>query len=271
VGASKYFETGDLYVSYFDESVQGLDRDSEVKYRGVKVGRVVSIGIAPDSRHIAVTMSINLKDDLSTKVVAQLQLTGITGILFVNLERQRPKDPLLCPALDFPAPHPIIPTRASDLKTIITGVEAIIAELQEVDTQGISDQVKKTFQEIEKFFQSKNLQTTLANLEATSANLKSLSHRLDKLAASGKVEQVLQEAREALKGSRELFATVKQELQAAKLPEIGGKTRRLLTEVEAASEHLKRTSESLELLAERLYERPSDLLFGKPPPKRWNE
>ena len=40
VGATKYFEKGDRYVAYFDESVQGLQKDSIVKYRGVDVGRV---------------------------------------------------------------------------------------------------------------------------------------------------------------------------------------------------------------------------------------
>ncbi len=34
VGATKYFEKGNKYVSYFDESVQGLQQDSIVKYRG---------------------------------------------------------------------------------------------------------------------------------------------------------------------------------------------------------------------------------------------
>jgi len=37
VGASKYFEKGDRYVTYFNESVQGLQQDSAVKYRGVDV------------------------------------------------------------------------------------------------------------------------------------------------------------------------------------------------------------------------------------------
>jgi phospholipid/cholesterol/gamma-HCH transport system substrate-binding protein len=33
LGASKYFEKGATYVTYFDESVQGLQLDSAVKYR----------------------------------------------------------------------------------------------------------------------------------------------------------------------------------------------------------------------------------------------
>jgi phospholipid/cholesterol/gamma-HCH transport system substrate-binding protein len=38
IGASKYFQKGATYVTFFDESVQGLQVDSSVKYRGVDVG-----------------------------------------------------------------------------------------------------------------------------------------------------------------------------------------------------------------------------------------
>ena len=44
VGASKYFEKGSRYVTYFNESVQGLQQDSAVKYRGVAVGRADGLG-----------------------------------------------------------------------------------------------------------------------------------------------------------------------------------------------------------------------------------
>ena len=35
VGATSYFQKGATYVSYFDESVQGLQLNSAVKFRGV--------------------------------------------------------------------------------------------------------------------------------------------------------------------------------------------------------------------------------------------
>ena len=54
VGASTYFEKGSLFVTYFDESVQGLQVDSRVKYRGVDIGKVQSIGVAPDRKLVEV-------------------------------------------------------------------------------------------------------------------------------------------------------------------------------------------------------------------------
>ena len=39
LGMTSFLRKGELYVTYFDESVQGLNVDSPVKYRGVPVGR----------------------------------------------------------------------------------------------------------------------------------------------------------------------------------------------------------------------------------------
>ena len=46
LGMSRFLEKGQFYVTYFDESIQGLVVDSPVKYRGVFIGRVESIGVA---------------------------------------------------------------------------------------------------------------------------------------------------------------------------------------------------------------------------------
>ena len=97
LGASKYFEKGTLYVTYFDESVQGLQVDSEVKYRGVGVGNVKSIGVAPDNKLVEVVIKIALEGDVEHSIVTQLRAAGITGIVFVELDRRRPDDQVFLP------------------------------------------------------------------------------------------------------------------------------------------------------------------------------
>src|ERR1700733_12217219 len=50
------------YKTYFDESVQGLEVGSPVKFRGVTVGTVSIISIAADRRHVEVTSDLAVND-----------------------------------------------------------------------------------------------------------------------------------------------------------------------------------------------------------------
>ena len=74
IGASKYFKKGDTFLTYFDESVQGLQIDSRVKYQGVDVGWVTKIDLAPDNRLVEVTMKININPDMANNIVAKLEI-----------------------------------------------------------------------------------------------------------------------------------------------------------------------------------------------------
>ena len=175
IGATQYFARGRKYISYFNESVQGLQKDSEVKFRGVKVGRVEDITIAPDNRQVGVIMVINLKFDPTKGYVAQLELTGITGVMFINLVPQNPKKPYLPPKMIFVSPYPVIPSQPSEIKRILSGIDEVIANLKGLDTKGISEGAKATFEEMKNFFGGEKTKHIIAELEVSSANLTKIS------------------------------------------------------------------------------------------------
>jgi phospholipid/cholesterol/gamma-HCH transport system substrate-binding protein len=264
VGATQYFERGKRYISYFNESVQGLQKDSEVKFRGVKVGRVEDIIIAPDNKQVGVVMIINLKFDPTQGYVAQLELTGITGIMFINLVPQNPEKPYVPPKITFVSKYPVIPSQPSEIKRILTGIDEVIANLKELDTKGISQEAKVTFKEMKNFFGGEKTKHIIAQLDVGSANLRKISTRINKDVSRGEIAQILTEARGTFEGTRTLVAKAKKDLEAMRLPETA-------VQVDALVEKLGQASETLNLLVERIYLRPPDLLFGKPPKKRWNE
>ena len=278
VGATKYFEKGNLYVTYFDESVQGLQLDSTVKYRGVDVGRVEKIGVAPDNNLIAVVMKINQRDDLPRTTVAQLKVAGITGMVFVELDRSTPEDREQSPKIGFPAEYPVIPSKHSEIAKIMSGVNTAVGNLNQIDTRGISDQLKSTAAQIEIFFKGKDMEVILANVKALTASLKDASARLDKTMATGKLDDILlqtqnavQDTRGLVKNTQNLMILLQDEIRAMNFKEVMGKTQAIASEVKATTENLRQTSQTLESFANRINERPPDLLFGKPPKKRFNE
>ena len=271
VGATSYFQKGTTYVSYFDESVQGLQLNSAVKFRGVDVGLVESIRVAPDNRNIAVVMKINMRDKLQKNYVAQLKSAGITGIMFVELDLSKPGEPDFSPKIDFPSEYPIIPSRPSEMQRLVAGANEVVQKFNQIDAKGISDQLIATTKSLEELIKGKEMTSILTRVDAAAGNLDRLTARADKVLAGAALDKTVAEAREALNGARNLLATVNEQVLAMKLPATLGEAREIGRELQATSQNLRQSSETLEMFLQRVYDRPSDLLFGKPPKKRWNE
>ena len=271
VGATSYFQKGVTYISYFDESVQGLQLNSPVKFRGVDVGLVENIRVAADNRHIGVVMKINMKEDLQKNYVAQLKSAGITGIMFVELDLIKPGEPDFSPKIDFPSEYPIIASRPSELQRLMAGANDIVQKFNKIDAKGISDQLISTTKSLEEVIKGKQMTSILTRIDAAAGNLDRLTARADKILGGAGLEKTVAEAREAIKGAQAMLATINDQVLGMQLPATLAKTRELTRELQATSQNLRQSSETLEMFLQRVYDRPSDLLFGKPPKKRWNE
>ncbi|MGB7911077.1 MAG: MlaD family protein [Desulfobaccales bacterium] len=271
VGASSFFQQGKDYVSYFDESVEGLQADSSVKYRGVDVGRVKEIEVAPDGKLVGVVMKINLRGNLPKTTIAQLRTAGITGVKFIGLDRPSPGEQALSPKIDFPSEYPIIPTRPSEIQRLLNAANVILDKFQQIDTKGISDQVVLTTKAMQNFLQGKEMTGILARLHGTATNLDKFTGRVNDTVSAKKLDEILAESRDSLKEIHALAANVQKELQAMKLPETASRYRTVAQDAAALTDSLQRASASLDQFLQRVKERPPDLLFGKPPQKRWNE
>jgi phospholipid/cholesterol/gamma-HCH transport system substrate-binding protein len=286
LGASKYFEKGGTYATYFDESVQGLQKDSTVKYRGVDVGRVEKIRVAPDNALIEVVMKINLKGELQRSHIAQLKPAGITGIVFIELDRKGPGEQDLSPKLSFASEYPIIASKPSDIKQILSGVQGVLENLNKIDAKGISEgivstvanlngvitkvdnalaekrldeiiiEAKNTLVKVQNFATNIEGEIHALNLAKTGAHLESATAKIDKIVNSGEIEAALKEAKETI-GKLNQW-----------VDRLDKRSLTITNDVKVISENLRRASESLDMLIERVYASPSDLLFGQPPPPR---
>jgi phospholipid/cholesterol/gamma-HCH transport system substrate-binding protein len=282
LGASRYFEEGTLYVTYFDESVQGLQVDSRVKYRGVDVGKVERIRVAPDQKLVEVVVKIDLAGDIQRVIVTQLRAAGITGIVFVELDRRMPDDQILLPPAGMKTLHPVIPSQPSQAKQMLSSVDRIMDRIERVDLQGISDQIKATVRTMETFFTGRKMTNLMTNLDSAMAGLESSLRRIDRILAEGNVEGILKEAREGVSETRQGIAETRQfvaavgkEIETLQAGETIGRVNRLMegldrrtrgvtADLESTLEEIRQAAESLHLLLERLRDNPSDLIFSSP-------
>jgi len=213
------FTKGFLYATYFDESVQGLQVDSAIKYRGVEIGKVQSIGVAPDYRLIEVIMKIDLENFLQKKIIATLKTAGITGIVFIELDQIKPDDLSASPKIDFDSRYPVIPSRKSGIGRFLDEAGTIMQNVKSIDIKGISDQLKNTSRAIENFIGGKRTNNIMNHLESASNNLDQTAARINKMVAEGKVDQLTNETIATLSDARKLIAQAKRELDALKLQE----------------------------------------------------
>jgi phospholipid/cholesterol/gamma-HCH transport system substrate-binding protein len=300
LGASRYFEAGAYYTTYFDESVQGLQVDSRVKYRGVDIGKVERIGVAPDQKLVEVVLKIDLAGDLQRGIVTQLRAAGITGIVFIELDHMKESHQILRLPAEITPPYPVIPSQPSQTKLILSSADRIMERLDKVDLGGIGEQVQRAVQAIEAFFGNRRLASLIARLDATAGALESSLQRIDAIFAAGRIEGILEEGRqgvgearagiaavqrlaaearetiaEARSETRGLIAEVRSEVRGLEVRErservqrlieqVDHRTKRVADSIEGTAEEVRLAIDSLRGLSERLRETPSDLIFSRP-------
>lgn len=78
------------------EAISGLQPQAAVRYRGVNVGKVTSIGFDPESPgQVLLTLSVDDKAPITEATFAVLGYQGVTGLAFIDLDDAgRPAPPL---------------------------------------------------------------------------------------------------------------------------------------------------------------------------------
>lgn len=184
LGMSHYLEEGLLYTAYFDESVQGLENDSPVKYRGVSIGRVHRIDVAPDVTLIQVILKIEKALKLEEDMVAQLKSVGITGIMFIEISRKSPGEPDLSPPITFPVRYPVLSTKPSGIKRFTEGVNEVLDRLKVLDLTVVSQKINLTLDQIRQTVED-------AQIRKISEEIQSTFERLEKILDTSKWNQLI--------------------------------------------------------------------------------
>ncbi len=290
LGAASFGRDNVSYQTYFDEPVQGLDVGSPVEFRGVKVGQVAAIGIAPDRRHIAVTLAlfteelrglglmqrdaehgterIDVPPDLRVQLVGQ----GITGLKALQLDffdvEQHPP-----PKLTFPLPERYIPSAPSTLKVLEESVTKGLDRFPEVAEAMLS--VAARADRILAQFESAELASGAAGtMRQVNQLLVAMQTQVDGLDTAGLSKQAeatlthldatIQRSNgvlERLDSERGLLASAQRATDA--VGDVVSSSPRLGEELEATLRELREAAASFKRLTDALERDPDMLLKGR--------
>lgn len=115
------------YVTYFYDSVSGLNDRAQVKYRGVPIGYVNKITLVNDPHErVKLDLVLNADAPIRSDTFATLQHQGITGLLFVELQSSNSRGTQLVTSRENPAE---IPSQASRLVQFTDSLDELSGKL----------------------------------------------------------------------------------------------------------------------------------------------
>ncbi|SMC25203.1 MlaD protein [Desulfacinum hydrothermale DSM 13146] len=250
LGASHFFEEKATYVTYFAESVKGLQQDAIVNYRGVAIGRVASVELAPDGRLIQVVMHLRPDFKVDETLAIRLREQGLTGLRFLEIDTAPPDVDRATPPLDFEPPYPVIRSYPSEFQQLKGAFESLYAKVVSLDLNGLTERWKQVGETINRIFGGTDLETTLRNVREDTERLKVLLDRADRALQEEDLKAIVQNTREATQSLRLLAGTMEKSAS-------GGNLRARLQDLGAA---VSATRQAAETLTERLSEIPPGAL-----------
>lgn len=279
------------YHSYFNESVQGLDLGSPVKFRGVTIGNVSAIEIAPDHRHVDVMCELDVTDikrlglaekgtrggktkfSIPPDLRAQLGSQGITGVKFIAIDffdvKSNPP-----PELPFTVPSdhyiPAAPSMMKNLEDTITKAMDRLPEMVDAVVM-IMGRVDRLLATLEKGDVSGKAASALGHADEVMSTMQRTLTRIDKQDLGGKAAGAITDLGVAvnkmnkvldrLDGDKGLLASAQHASEA--FGEMGRAGQGTQKDLEATLRDVSEAAEAIRSLVSALERDPDMLLKGK--------
>lgn len=256
------------YLVVTRQNVTGLNPQAQVRYRGIRVGKVSDIALDPDDvRNILVTIQVSRDVPVTRGTIAKLGYQGITGMAHILLE-DTGKDPApLAAENGEPARIGMVPSLIDELgesgAATLTQAREFLANATKLLDDKNRQKFAATLANLETT--SSQLQPTLENLNGTLVQVKTLLNddNLRKFSATfGEAAPLLVETR-ALVGK---LAEVTDKLDAAIGDSSAGGAAALMPRLGEMASDISATSRQLNRVLKLIEDSPQSLVFGAPAP-----
>jgi paraquat-inducible protein B len=295
-----WFQQRTTFISFFPESVNGLENGAPVKFQGVPIGSVSGINIRIDQRdntfqvpveyeidlprlttprgtYVNLADSVVLRQQIEKGLRVQLQMESlVTGVLYLELSYRMDST---TPKLEDSTLWPEIPTTPSLMAAIGGGAGSLLTELMkilnkvndmlgEVNMREINTAVVKSAKAVEDLVNSPDLRATLRQMPGATAQLNNTLAEAQRLAA--RANSAIDPMQTQITGvSTEAIST----LQA--LRKTLDETHGLLSAdtgpgyaLTGALKSLREAADALKVLITTLEQNPDMLIRGKKPPEK---
>ncbi len=274
IGSGRWFERKIIVETYFNESVQGLDIGSKIKYRGVVVGEVTRIGFTYNvyqqdlpmierARFVMVEATLNPRliggraagditdpTNAAAEVAKGLRIRlapqGITGTNYLEMDYVDPPPPTL--PITWTPYNIYIPSAPSTVTQFVNAAQEIVERLHRLDIEGTVNNLNKLMTTTESRIAALDVNAMQKKLDAT---LGKLDSTLDGLQAKKVSDEVVGLVAELRQTNAELHKTLASPA-LQKLPDDLGATaaqlRTFVTDPKLAEtvSHLERTMSRLD-------------------------
>jgi ABC-type transporter Mla subunit MlaD len=296
---SEGWSPGHHYETYFRESVQGLDVGAPVKYGGVSVGSVTSIGLVaaeygasgretmtnPVFHMVVVRFKMNparlgpmpgTAQAVAHGLRARLASQGLTGVMYLAIDflppDRYPAEPVpWVPRYDY---IPSVPSTIAEVQDMGT---ALLEKLNAIDFAGIARDVQGLIGELHASVREGDLHQLITDLRRATGTMQSELDRADlpgltaqlRAAAAGvqglaqgrDTRRLLRDADDALRRLPPAIAALQQTAARAgnATSDLDAQLAPLLADARAAVDNFRDLGDSLR-------QNPGALLWQRPPP-----
>jgi phospholipid/cholesterol/gamma-HCH transport system substrate-binding protein len=266
LGVGTIFQKKSIVETYIDESVQGLDVGSPVKFRGVPVGRVEQISLtsaeyATKREYVVVRMSISsnmfqfqvndpkseqLKEALDRGFRIRIAPQGLTGVAYLEADYLDPeRNPPL--EIDWQPYYPYIPSTRSRITQLSEAVERILRNFSDIDIAQLSQTIDKSLVAMTKLAENANLEKIGGQANTLLNELRETNRQINALVSNPELKTAIADASASAGRARQI-------IERAEKP-----VNQMLTDLPQATESLSRLVKRLDSVATDLPETSGQL------------
>jgi len=263
IGVKFSKQTVNYYSEFSGESLSGLTKGMDVKFRGIPIGKVSAISYNPnDLDKIRVEFEVEKEFPMKEDMIVETGLSGITGLKYIEITGGTNSSALLPPNSLIPSRPSLMGTITEKAEKIIESIDKLLVNLNSITNRDTLSDLFESFKNINEITSNvKDLSVFLGyRVDSMTTTLNNLSKNVEKtmneISQSGHLMSIMSNVDSAVISLNWLISS------------FGLTFAQSREDLSATFQDLQQTMENFNEFSAMLTDNPSILLYGTPQKKR---